>query len=118
MTIIVVCDSKPIGKRLVDRLMILKRATVIGPLKSSGEALLCIAAQLPAVVIVDAQLEAGAGMKVLRTITKRTTRPLMVSVSTSTHQQYKRQSMKEGADYYFQLPDDIEHIAQLVEDLQ
>ena len=115
MTVLVVCDSQLVSDRIVDRLSTLKRVTSTVQFHSGDDAFRFIAAENPAVVIVDVHLEAGNGMDLLRNVAQREPHPLVIAVSRSAHPQYFRQSMKEGADHFVKLPEDIDKLTELLE---
>jgi two-component system, NarL family, response regulator DevR len=118
MNVLVVSDSQPVGGRIVELFSKLVGIRVIGQLRNGEVALRCIVAETPSVVIVDAHLEGGTGMEVLRKIRLLKTPPLVVTVSTSSHPQYYRQSMREGADYCFQLPEEIDKLIEVLKGLK
>ena len=109
------CDSQLVSDRIVDRLSTLKRAISTVQLNSGKDALRFIAAKNPAVVIVDVHLEAGNGMDLLRNVAQREPHPLVIAVSRSAHPQYLRLSMKEGADHFIKLPEDVDSLTGILE---
>jgi len=115
MNVLLVLDSLLIRDRLVDRLSRLASLTIIGNLKNEEDVLRRIGAQAPEVVIVDVHLVGAMGIEVLRKVKRLKNPPLVVTVSTSSHPQYSRQSMKEGADYCIQLPDEVDKLTELLE---
>ncbi len=115
MTVLLVCDSRLVGDRLVDRLSKLAGVTIIDRMRNGEDALRRITAEPPEVVIVDVHLAGGAGMEVIRRVKRLKTPPLVVAVSTSSQPQDHRQSMKEGADFCIQLPEEIDNLAELLE---
>lgn len=115
MTLLVVCDSPIVSDRLVDKLARLKCVTATVQLRNGEDALRFVAAENPEVVIIDVHLEAGSGMDLLRKVGRRENPPLVIAVSGSAHSQYLRQSMKEGADHFIKLPEEIDKLTEILE---
>jgi len=115
MQILLISDSRLVADRLVGRISALERATVISFDGRLGSALEFIRKKSPDVVIIDTHLEDGRGMDLLREIKQLGTSPVIIAVSTSNVQQYVRQSLKEGADCFFILPDEINELVEFLE---
>ena len=79
------------------------------------DALRLIAVGQPDVLIIDVHLENVKGLDLIREVKKLENVPLIISIAISLEQQYSRQSIKEGADYFFQLPADIDKLVELLE---
>ncbi len=102
--------------RLKIRLSNLGRTHVIGHTLNGTDSLHYIETENPEVVIVDTHLEKGKGLDIIRKIKKVKLEVLVVAISTSNLQQYMKQSMKEGADYFFQLPEEIQNLLELLKE--
>jgi DNA-binding NarL/FixJ family response regulator len=110
MTVLVVSDSPHVGCRVAELISRIAGITVIGQLRNGEVALRCIAAEAPSLIIVDIHLAGGSGLDVIRRVKLLEHPPVVVAVSSSSHPQYCRQSMKSGADYCFQLPGEIDKL--------
>jgi DNA-binding NarL/FixJ family response regulator len=112
---LIVSDSPLVGDRLVNRLSVLERVTIMDRLKGEDEALRFTAAHNPDVVVVDTHLETGNGMTLIRRIKELWNAPTVIVVSTLATKQYARKGIKEGADYFFKLPQEIEELVELMD---
>lgn len=74
----------------------------------SAEHARLIAELKPDVAVIDAQLGGGAGMEVLRRAKSLNPPPLIIMTATSPLAQYQKECLKEGADLYFDLPEELE----------
>jgi len=115
MTVLLVCNSRLVGERLTARLSQLAGVTVLGQFRNAEDALQFIKVELPDIVIVDAHLVGATSMILVRMLKSLAAPPVVVAVSTSSYQQYYRQSMKEGADFCFHLPDEFDKLTGLLE---
>lgn len=59
-------------------------------------------------VIIDAFLVSGKDLSLLKRIKTQTDIRHLFVVSTANFLQYRLECLKRGADYYFQLPEEIE----------
>jgi DNA-binding NarL/FixJ family response regulator len=71
----------------------------------------------PRIVVIDAQLSHGAGIEVLRRVKSFVPPPRVIMTASSPYSQYRRQCLRNGADQYFQIPEEIEQLSNLVFEL-
>jgi len=107
-TVLVACDLQIFGKRFVDRLSTLQSVRLASLMNNEEDTLRFVESEGTDVVVVDVHLENGRGIDLIRKVKRLKKPPVVITVSTSMEQQYFRQSMKAGTDYYFQLPDDMD----------
>jgi len=81
------------------------------------ESLRIVADFSPGIVIVDAQTGEGAGIEVLRKLKSLDVAPVVIMTASSPYQQYRQECLKSGADFYFELPAEIEQLSTVVMDL-
>jgi len=112
-TVLLVCDSKLIGDRLADSLSKSERVEKLIQVLTVEDALRLTTFEKPGMIIVD--IDSGKGIEVLRRIRQLEKTALVVAMSTATEPQYMRQSIKEGADYFFHLPSELNKMIELVD---
>ena len=117
MTIVVAFGSWHIGARVIHRLSRLRNVSIVGQARDAGEAMSQIAATEPRLVILDVLLSQGEGLGVLRAVKERPSPPLVMAASASAFAQVRRKWIREGADYYFYLPDEIDQMTNTVGEL-
>jgi DNA-binding NarL/FixJ family response regulator len=108
LNLIVVHGSYYVGARIVQYLSQLKNVAIIGRSCEVEDAVQMLVAKLPHVVVIDAHLKDGLGLEVLRRTKVPKAPPIVIMTAASSYPQYRRECMRHGADYYFQLPDEID----------
>ncbi|HTY37794.1 MAG TPA: response regulator [Bacteroidota bacterium] len=114
MTALILHGSSHVGTRISDRLSEIRGLTVVDGGGESAEASKLIAELKPDVVVLDAQLGGGAGMELLRRTRSFNWPLLVIATATSPFAQYHRQCMREGADYFFQMPVELENLVTVI----
>ena len=114
MTVLVLFGSSHVGARIIDRLAEVRGITVVEGRHQAAEAVQLIAEMKPEIVVLDAQLGGGAGIEVLRKAKLLEWPPTVVMAATSPYVQYHRECMKEGADYFFHLPSEVEKLTYAI----
>jgi DNA-binding NarL/FixJ family response regulator len=114
MTVLVLIGSSHIGARIIDRLSKINDLVVVEGNHQSADAVRLIDEMKPEIVILDAQLGDGAGIEVLRRTKSLPSSHVVMMIATSPHTQYYRESMREGADYFFQLPAEVEGLTHAI----
>jgi len=117
LTVLVACGSWHIGARVIQRLSEVKGVDIIGHVTDAGEALGLIESLKPKLVILDAHLSHGTGIGVLRAVKESVAGTIVIMLSASSYPQYRKECLKEGADFYFHLPDEMEELKNSVRDL-
>lgn len=116
-TILVAYGSYHIGVRIIHRLSQLQETQIIGQARDVESALSQFVQEKPNLVILDALLSQGAGLGVLRSMKAEAPDSIVIMTSTSNFLQYRKQCIKEGADYFFYLPDEIDSLCKIVAEL-
>ena len=114
MTVLVLFGSSHVGARIVDRLSRINDIVVVEGNHQSAEAVRLIADMKPDIVILDAQMGGGEGIEVLRRTKSLASSPIVMMTASAPHPQYQRECVKEGADYFFELPGDIDKMSLTV----
>ena len=117
LTILVAYGSYHIGARIIHRLSQLQQIEIVGQARDVESALSQFVQEKPKLVILDALLSQGAGLGVLRSMKAQDSGCIVIMTSASNYPQYRKQCIKEGADYFFYLPDDIDSLCQTVAEL-
>ena len=117
LNIVVVYGSLYVGGSIVHYLSQLKNLAIVGQSREARDAIEMIGATRPHVVIIDAELKDGLGLEVLQRTKRLELPPVVFMTAASSFSQYRRECMKQGADYYFQLPDEIEGLVNTLSQL-
>ena len=114
LTVLVACGSWHIGARVIQRLSEVKGVDIVGHVTDAGDALGLIESIKPKLVILDAHLPHGTGIGVLRAIKGGEGDTIVIMLSASAYAQYRKECLKEGADFFFHLPDEMEELRNSV----
>ena len=117
LNIVVVYESLYVGGSIIQYLSLLKNLTIVGQSREATDAVKMIGAMRPHVVIIDAELKDGSGLEVLQRTKQFELPPVVLMTAASLYSQYRRDCMRRGADYYFQLPDEIEGMVNTLSQL-
>jgi DNA-binding NarL/FixJ family response regulator len=99
---------------MIQKLFRLPQVEFVGQARDVDEALRVLSLRKPRLVIVDLQLLGGTGLDVLRTVRSQSSDTRVIMTSGSLFPQDRKQCLKEGADYFFHLPDDIDDLEKLI----
>jgi response regulator of citrate/malate metabolism len=117
LNLVVVYGSHHVGASIVHYLSQLKNLVIVGQSNVVEDAVRMLAAKCPHVVIIDAHLKDGLGLDVLHRTNLLGAPPIVVMTAASTYPQYRRECMRQGAGYYFQLPDEINEMMNTLSQL-
>lgn len=117
MTILVAYSSFHIGTRIINRLLRFPQVELVGLAREADKAVLLTSLRKPRLVIAGLLLASGTGLDVLRKVKSLPFRPLVIMTSDSSFPQDHRECMKEGADYFFHLPGQIDDLEGIVRQL-
>jgi DNA-binding response OmpR family regulator len=118
MTVLSLFGSSHVGARIIDRLSRIHEIIVVVGNHQSNDAVRLIADMKPEIVILDAQLGEGAGLEVLHKIKTLSSSPVVIMIATSPYLQYQGECMRQGADYFFQIPGEVEDLTNTVIELE
>ena len=117
LTIIVAYGSWHIGARIIQRMSRIENVEIIGQANDAVELLAQIASKHPDLIILDVQLSQRTGLDVLRTAKEISSGPLVMMTSASVYPQYRKECLREGADYFYYLPEELEEMTTAVAEL-
>jgi len=117
LTLLVAYGSWHIGARVIHRLSALPCVEVIGQAREADDAIALAATTRPAAVVLDLLLAHGDGLGVLRKIRARGSSPVVIMTSSARYPQTRKECLREGADYFFTLPDEIDALCLAVQEL-
>ena len=106
-----------IGARIIQRVSRIPNVEIVAEAQGGDEVLLEIEQKKPDLVILDMFLSNATGLETLKKIKRLSPATLVVMTSTSAFPLYRRECVKDGADYFFALPDEIEELNNAVVDL-
>lgn len=118
MTVLSLFGSSHVGARIIDRLSGIRDIIVVVGNHQSNDAVRLVADMKPGIVILDAQLGEGAGLDVLHEIKMLPSSPVVIMIATSPYLQYQGECMKQGADYFYQIPGEVEELTNAVIELK
>ena len=110
LNLVVVYGSHHVGASIVHYLSQLKNLAIVGQSCNVEDAVQTLVSKPPDVVIIDAHLKDGLGLEVLRRTKLLGAPPLVIMTAASSYFQYRRECLRHGADYYFQLPHEIDNM--------
>ena len=113
-SVLVVDDSALVRRRLVLLLEELEGDVVVGEATDTAEALEALRWTRPDVVILDLNLPGGSGFDVLRDIRKQPEPPLVMVFTSHGEEPYRRRSLEEGADFFFDKGKDLAQLLAVV----
>ena len=106
-------DSVEIRQRIA--LLLTDRAmTVVGEASTPQGAIDGILASHPDVVVLDVQLEGGAGLAVLRAVRKAEPGIAFVVLSNHSGEAYRKLYLREGAAHFLDKSSEFDQLAQWV----
>jgi two-component system CitB family response regulator len=117
LNLAVVYGSHHVGASIVHYLSQLRNLAIVGESCKVEDALQMLVARPPHVVIIDAHLKDGLGLDVLRRAKLLGAPPVVIMTAASSYFQYRRECMRHGADYYFQLPHEIDDMMNTLSQL-
>jgi len=117
LRILVAYGSLPLGARILHRVSGIQNVEVVAQVRDLEKVIPEVILEKPHLVILDMFFPTGSGLDALKGVRKRSPAPLTMVTSASGFPQYRKECMKEGADYFFSLPDEIEKMSQAITDL-
>lgn len=117
MNVLIVDDSTPLRKRLVQMVLDINSVSTVGDARNADEALAAIPTLDPDLVILDIQLPSGSGIDVLRTIKQTRPATKVIMLTNYPYPQYQEKCRELGADYFFSKSFNSNNLIALVERL-
>ena len=109
--------SRHVGARLIQRLSKLRNVTVVWGSQATAESIQLVAELKPGVVIIDVEMSDRTGIKVLQRVKGFAFSPAVIMTASLPNPHYRRECIKEGANYFFCLPDEIGDLYRVVNQL-
>ena len=117
LNLVIVYGSVHVGTSIAHHVSQLKSFEIVGESHDAEEAVHMITTKRPHIVIIDAQLKDGLGIKVLQRTKQFGLPPVVFMTAASMHSQYRHECMRQGADYFFQLPGEIDGLMNTLSQL-
>jgi DNA-binding response OmpR family regulator len=114
MKILVAYESTEICERIKDHLSDIPIAEVFWRDSHSDLWFEEVKDNWPDVVILDAESGAINGIAVMKRMKRLDQPPVVIMTSNVPYRQYKSECLKQGADYFFHLPDEIDQMSRTI----
>lgn len=99
--IYIVDDSVEIRQRLIGLLSEARNLRVVGQAETAEEALKALEDVQPDILLLDIRLPGKSGIELLREVKRRQPGMQIIMMTNYDYPYYRRQSMKAGADSFF-----------------
>ncbi|GBD88003.1 putative transcriptional regulator [bacterium BMS3Abin03] len=110
MNVVVVDDSRILRDRAVNLISELPGVTVIGKAGNAIDAMKVVLKTKPDLVILDIRMPGDNGIEVLKKIKSKEPETKVIIFTNFPDKQYKTESLKAGADYFFSKSDEVEEL--------
>jgi len=117
MRILIADDTELLRVRLVNMLSEIEGIEIIGQVQNSLDAIESIKRLNPHVVILNARMPQGNGIKVLEAIKKNLQSPKVIIFTNYPYPQYRKRYMDAGADFFFDKSTEFEKLVDTVKHL-
>ena len=119
LRVFLVEDSALIRERLGEDIASAGRIDVVGYAETEAEAVAALQERQCDVIILDLDLRQGNGFEVLKSVRSDPAgpRPLVIVFTNYVYPHYRSQSVRLGADYFFDKARDFERVREVIEDL-
>ena len=119
LRVFLVEDSALIRERLGEDIASAGRIDVVGYAETEAEAVAALHERQCDVIILDLDLRQGNGFEVLKSVRADPAgpRPLVIVFTNYVYPHYRSQSVRLGADYFFDKARDFDRVREVIEDL-
>jgi len=119
LRVFLVEDSSLIRERLGEDIASAGRIEVVGYAETEDAAIAALHEQQCDVIILDLDLRQGNGFEVLKSVRADPAgpRPLVIVFTNYVYPHYRSQSVRLGADYFFDKARDFDRVREVIEDL-
>jgi DNA-binding NarL/FixJ family response regulator len=117
MDAVIVYDREYVSERIAQTLSNGKSVNICGYAHTKEEALHLVSTAHPQLVIIDVELADHSGVEVLRQLKTAPHPPVVIMTSETPSFQYRKVCKRDGADYYFQLPEQATEFRDVAFDL-
>jgi len=117
MKVLLADDSTFILERLSEMINAYSNLEVVGSFRNGTRALEALRNLNPDLAIIDIKMPGLSGLDILTEIRKENKYMVIVILTFFTIEYYRKQAMKDGADYFFSKTDDFEKLVAVVSEL-
>ena len=117
LRVLIADDSNVLRERLVNELSEPGRVEIIGEARDGLEAIDFINKLKPHLVILDIRMPKHNGIKVLESIAKGSTHPIIIVLTNYPYPAYRTRCLKAGAQYFFDKSTEFNKALDLVKRL-
>ncbi len=119
LRVFLVEDSALIRERLGEDIASAGRIEVVGYAETETAAIAALHELHCDVIILDLDLRQGNGFEVLKSVRAERTgpRPLVIVFTNYVYPHYRNQSVRWGADFFFDKARDFERVREVIQDL-
>jgi len=117
MRLIIADDSEMIRTHLANKLSKIEGIEVIGQAENSSDAVEAVERLKPDVIILDIRMPKGDGLLTLQTIKRSKFPPKVIMYTNYPYPQYRKLSLANGADYFFDKTTEYRGLAKTLVDL-
>jgi DNA-binding NarL/FixJ family response regulator len=115
MRVFIVEDSPVFARAIADLVVEIERIDVIGFATDAVRAKDDIQRLNPDVVILDIRISGGSGLDVLKSVRQRSRlTPVAIMFSGNTEPGYRRECLKQGADFVFDKSQDYDRLVEVL----
>ncbi|MBI5021969.1 MAG: response regulator transcription factor [Ignavibacteriales bacterium] len=114
MKVFIVDDSHIVRARLMIAFSEIQGIEIVGQAQNVVEARQLIPQTTPDVVILDIKLPDGSGIDVLSKIKKDHPHIVVIMLTNYPYPQFKEESIKAGADYFFDKSTEVEKLVDVL----
>lgn len=114
--IYIIDDSEPIRQRLIKLLADSSNVQVIGESACAQGALAAMGRLQPDVLVLDIRLPGQSGIELLRKVKQRQADLQVFIMTNYDYPEYRRQSMRAGADMFFNKAKDFEALIKALKE--
>ena len=114
LRIFVAYGSWHVAVRVINMIRDLPNIELVGQAYESDDAVVQVCLKKPDLAIVDVLLSEGHGLEVLRSARNAGINTRIIMTAATAYPQYRRECLKDGADFYFHLPDETEELRRTV----
>ncbi len=118
MKVFVVEDSPIVQERLLAMLDAIRHVEVVGLADNADDAIADILRLQPDAAVLDIKLRTGSGIDVLREIRRQGASIATIMLTNYAGQEFRKQCLAMGADYFFDKTGEFEKIKEALEALE
>jgi len=117
MLILIIDDSEVFRNRLVEMLSVNKNSKKFIEANNILEAKEIMQDFLPSILITDIRMPGGNGIDLIKEMRKNNQTTTVMVMTNYPEEQYQIESLKAGADYFFDKSNDMEKLSEIIDSL-